>query len=223
MSGFQAVPLISDQHAIRTTPFESQTGPSQSLPTSIPQRGSGPAGVNQFGSSGVDTALADDELTPDEIQELQAAAEQGDSEAASLLEQLGLVGGAMAAGGAAGAGVYGLKQAMMNRYQGSDTLPDGSSKFVNGADIPRTAGMYYPGEMTNIVPSGEAGEYIRPQPAQIGQEQRAALPAPAKQIADQRNERFNQPAPQEQKQIPDMRAKAGNTLRKAAKAVRGKR
>lgn len=244
MPDFQAIPLMEDKYAVRTRPFEGQASSAVNIPGPVPVRGTGPAGVTQFGSSTVDAAAADGELDDEEIAALQDAATKGDAEASSFLEQLGIPLGIAAGVVGAGAGAYALRNALKNRYQGSDTLPDGSSKFINGADIPRTPGMYYPGEMTNIVPSGPAGDYIRPDPLQIGQQQRQALPAPNRQITDQRAGRFNQPGEGPLTQITDQRPKpappqpelpgyrnppkteptgntrVGQTLRKAAKAAR---
>lgn len=214
MPDFQSIPIISDKNALRVDPFANQASSVQSVGPSVPGSRINSANPYAGPSSPAADAVADGDITPDETTHLQEAAASGDKEAFDLLDALGLPLG-IAAGMAAVYGAYKGGQALRNSRmaaQGSDTLPDGTSKFVNGNDIPRTPGEYYPGDMTNIVPVGEPSPYITPemmrQPQQqVGMEQRLALPAPNRQITDQRGSRFNQAAPVERKAIPDLNKK----------------
>lgn len=211
MPAFNAIPLIVDQNAVRLEPFPASSTPEQAAAgNSNPHSGINPATSGGYGSPAVNDALADDNLSPEEVDTLQKAAAQGDAEAFDLLKQLGIplgIAGAAILGGATIYGLSRLRQAGAARYQGTDTLPDGSPKFIGPNDLPPTQpGMRYGdrSQLPMVIPQVEGelvnGGPITPENNRAGQQ---ALPAPTPQVTDQRATRFNQPAPAPQAQIPD--------------------
>jgi hypothetical protein len=210
MQGYEAIPIISDKQSLRLEPYKTDASAS-SIPSPV-GNGRNESGQSSFSSPTVQSAVDDGELTPEEVQDLQTAADGGDFEADALLKGLGIGAGAAALGGAG----YLLSRAMRNRgAQGSDVLPDGSSKFVSAgtpefdAAFPDQPGSYYRGQNYPVVPTGEVDtglasrippEVIYGQDINAGQRM---LPAPTRQITDQTGGRFNQAGPQPQLQITD--------------------
>lgn len=214
MSDFRAVPIISDQQALRVNPLASQAS-SAPVAKAAPA-GVGASGVQQFSpQSGTSPDInGDGELDEDEVAALQTAAEQGDGEALDFLKQLGLP---LLGGAAALAGGYGA-------VRGGLALTDALSRNRGGGaglfgDQARTAG---PVDSVNMRPQ-EQDPFIRQAPkvlgadpaqgllpapqAAVGQVPQQRLPAPNRAITDQSGTRFNQgvdPARQEQKLLPDL-------------------
>lgn len=195
MPDFQAVPIVSDQHALRLEPFAKAPASSPVADATINSISNSTAPTVRSGASPtVDAATADGELDESEIAELQTAAAGGDYEASDLLKQLGLgLAGAAAAGGAVYGGMQ-LRNALANR--------GGATSIENSA----------PG--TSLVPSGEPGPYMggikthiygpNGEIYQPGPDEQLRLPAPQRALPAPTGGPIQQPAPPAQRAIPDL-------------------
>lgn len=204
MPDFQAIPLIADRQAVRLEPFAKESSASNSSsPVGV---GNVNAGSTPLRSAAVDNTTADGELSPDEVAELQAAAAGDpangvapDAEASDLLMQLGIGAAGLAGVGAAVIGGNQLRKAMANRASSNINteapMPVNTASVIDSAPLAITDQR--PPIKTHIY--GPNGEIY-----QEGPKEELRLPAPTRQITDQREARFNQTASPVQQAIPDM-------------------
>lgn len=189
MPDFTAPKLIMDQHSLRLSPYSKDATnnslPGQTAETANAVLSNGVGGADN--KSVLDSAVEDNELTPDEVATLKQAADSGDQESQRFLEQLGLIDfeGAAAAtlgGTVGGAGAY---------YGGRKGLS------LAEAYIKAKGGLF-------TDPAGQNSS-INPATVQTKPQQMLALPAPTQQITDTRATRFNQSNVQEPVAIEDQR------------------